>query len=259
MMNKDLGQFMTPLWAAEELVKLADLSGDDRVVEPSCGDGSFLRVIPSTIEVVGVEIDPVMADKARQTGRAVITGDFREVELPFQPTVVLGNPPFRSSVVTDFISRCRDILPSGGRVLFLLSTHIMQTPETVLSFLSGFGVEHWIAPRTVFPRLQRPVSVLKLVKDAQFSRGLFLYEATSVLSALPRTCGENKSWKEVVHWILLQHNGRASLQVIYRSVEPVRPTVNRWWREKVRQVLQLHFVRISRGVWAISKEPAHEN
>lgn len=259
-MNKELGQFTTPPWAAEELVKLADLQLSDRVVEPSCGDGSLLRVIPGSIEAVGVEIDPVMAEKARETGRPIIVGDFCKVSLPFQPTVVFGNPPFQSSVVTRFIKKCRQILPAGGRVLFLLSTHILQTPSTVMELLEGFGVEHWIAPRTVFPRLQRPLSVLRMVKGESFSRGLFLYEASYFISSPPNRCNRNKSWREIVHWALLQQGGCASLSVIYTCVEPLRPSVGRWWREKVRQILQLHFVRLRKGVWAtaeFSREECH--
>ena len=40
-------QWMTPAWAAAELVErhFADLTADDLVIEPSCGRGAFLHAI----------------------------------------------------------------------------------------------------------------------------------------------------------------------------------------------------------------------
>lgn len=62
-----LGQFPTPAWAAEALVRenLADLSSNDFVLEPTCGPGRFLAAVPAHVEAVGVEIDPVLAQQAR--------------------------------------------------------------------------------------------------------------------------------------------------------------------------------------------------
>src|SRR3546814_12503078 len=59
--RKALGQYPTPGWVAQALVErhFARLSSEDKVVEPSCGPGSFLSVIPSDLFAVSVEIDPV--------------------------------------------------------------------------------------------------------------------------------------------------------------------------------------------------------
>ena len=47
-LDTTLGQFFTPDWAAEALVEqhFGDLGLFDRVVEPSCGGGAFLRALP---------------------------------------------------------------------------------------------------------------------------------------------------------------------------------------------------------------------
>ncbi|HVT35101.1 MAG TPA: hypothetical protein VHE37_05940, partial [Nevskiaceae bacterium] len=81
--RRELNQFFTPLFVAEALVEryFSHLTSRDLVLEPSCGDGAFLAAIPSHIPAVGVEIDPVMAQRARATGREVISGDFRTVPL----------------------------------------------------------------------------------------------------------------------------------------------------------------------------------
>jgi hypothetical protein len=54
---------MTPVWAAEEIVShyFADLTENDRVVEPSCGIGRFLAALPAHVLALGVDIDPALA------------------------------------------------------------------------------------------------------------------------------------------------------------------------------------------------------
>ncbi len=90
----NLGQYMTPRWVAEALVQrfFGDLTDRDVVLEPSCGRGAWLHAIPSETPAIGVEIDPELAAVARlDTGRRVIVGDFRDVDLDFEPSVITGN------------------------------------------------------------------------------------------------------------------------------------------------------------------------
>ena len=70
---------MTPLSLARDIVSMIDLSKFSRILEPSCGDGSFLSAIfrqliegghsssnTGAVEVVGIEIDRILADKSRE-------------------------------------------------------------------------------------------------------------------------------------------------------------------------------------------------
>lgn len=259
-----LGQFMTPRWASNELVSFAEIKDSDVVLEPSCGDGALLEVIPPQTFAFGVELDGELAEVARaRTGRLVIEGDFLEVDIPHQPTVLLGNPPFKTDLVVDFIRKGHQLLPDRGRLVFLISTHIMQTPEKVLKMLEGFGVEHWVVPRTLFNRAQRPLSLLRLVKGESYQQGLALYNQALVFKFFPRAVktiankGGRGVWKDVVEWALKEAGGTADTQTIYRLVQPRRPTQNEWWRNKIRQVLQLHFHPVSRGRWALKSEEAN--
>lgn len=98
----ELSQWFTPEWAAAMLVEkyFSSLSGSDLVLEPSCGRGAFLKAIPEHVPVVGVEIDPQLAQIARDTtGRRVITGDFNTVNLPEGVTAIVGNPPITGPMV----------------------------------------------------------------------------------------------------------------------------------------------------------------
>lgn len=47
-MQKNLNQYFTPEWAAMEIVEefFGKFNNNDRVLEPSCGKGSFLKAVP---------------------------------------------------------------------------------------------------------------------------------------------------------------------------------------------------------------------
>lgn len=134
-MGGNLSQFMTPRWAAALLVEqwFSYLTPADLVLEPTCGDGAFLAAVPADIRIIGVEIDPQLAKQARcDTGRTVLCGDFRTIKLPEKPTAIIGNPPFKISILESLLDRARQWLPDNGRCGLIVSTHMVQTPSTVL-------------------------------------------------------------------------------------------------------------------------------
>ncbi len=132
--KRQRGQYMTPLPLARRIVEQLDLPARGSVLEPSCGDGSFLialadRLVPTTptepspsdLQLSGLELDPSLASSARgrladwrashrtELNVNVYEGDFFRSYLrgsistgSYQPLslspgtfdLVLGNPPF---------------------------------------------------------------------------------------------------------------------------------------------------------------------
>lgn len=106
--NKLRGGYYTPSSIADFIVLWALRGGDDTVLEPSCGDGSFLASIRnrrsefplvSDKKVIGVELDTTEAAKAEAYGYSIVNGDyftyyrdFIEGKLTYD--VIVGNPPF---------------------------------------------------------------------------------------------------------------------------------------------------------------------
>ena len=114
-LKKELGDFQTPLDLALAAtgVLLAAGNRPARLLEPTCGKGSFLRAaaeqLGSPLEMVGIEIQPRYVEEARATLREhppagidwqVRTGDIFSYDLgalPWRtsgPLLVLGNPPW---------------------------------------------------------------------------------------------------------------------------------------------------------------------
>lgn len=131
--KRQLGQYMTPRPLAREIVSTLDLGGVKRILEPSCGTGSFLHALEkrlataeaapdarSCIDLVGVELDERFAEEARSvasriqtTSRSAVrtticTADFFRLWLepstlvqsgspvlrPESFDLIIGNPPF---------------------------------------------------------------------------------------------------------------------------------------------------------------------
>ena len=63
------------------------------------------------------------------------------------------------------------------------------------------------------------------------------------------------TWRDIVASVLETCRGSASLEEIYRQVEPhKRAQSQQWWKEKVRQTLQINpetFEHMGRGVWRL--------
>lgn len=69
--------------------------------------------------------------------------------------------------------------------------------------------------------------------------------------------GVSPSWKSVISIAMNRLNGEAVLNRVYEMVELIAPDKihkNKHYKEKVRQVLQQHFVRKTRGHYTLSLE-----
>ena len=109
--NKLRGGYYTPKKIAELIATWAIRTKNDEILEPSCGDGSFISAIADRLHemgasdqsikhnVTGVELDKVEASKASQYGPNVVQSDFltyyqKCIDGEKEFDVIVGNPPF---------------------------------------------------------------------------------------------------------------------------------------------------------------------
>ena len=93
--------------------------------------------------------------------------------------------------------------------------------------------------------------VLLVRKDAPLAVPLLMtYRVQSDIRDMP-----GPTWRDIVAGVLETCRGSASLEEIYRQVEPhKRAQSQQWWKEKVRQTLQINpqtFEHMGRGVWRL--------
>lgn len=255
--------YPTPCYVAEHLLAQAfpELDSDDVVLEPGCGPGRFLQIIPAHVPAIGVEIDPVLAQQARDlTGRRVICGDFRTVSIDVAPTACIGNPPFDLKLIDDFLARCYRLLPEGGRAGFILPAYAFQTAGRVVRYSDSWSISQCLIPRNIYPGLSLPLVWATFSKDRRRTLvGFACYHETVDVKRLPgefrRLLEEGSSrgmWRAVVEEALQLLGGEGDLEAIYRTVEGRRPTRTQFWREQIRKQLRAaDFIRTDRGRYAL--------
>ena len=105
--DKLRGGYYTPTEITDFIINWAIRKTDELILEPSCGDGSFLdsikkhsqKVLTCSDQVIGIELDPKEAEKASRYGYKVINNDFftyylENIEGKQNFDIIVGNPPF---------------------------------------------------------------------------------------------------------------------------------------------------------------------
>ncbi len=190
--RKKFGQFFTPTVVAATLVKWAVKRRNDRILDPSCGDGEFLALHPYS---VGIEIDAKHAHAARQRAEASLVhqADFfawaEQTQERFDAAV--GNPPFiryhgftgetrdsalrlssrigadlpqLSSSWAPFIAVAASLLKKGGRLAFIVPAeigHASYATPLLRALAHSFDLVHIIAvKKKIFPDLSEDAWLL---------------------------------------------------------------------------------------------------
>jgi len=164
------GQFFTPRPLVELMVDLAEVRPRERVLDPTCGSGTFMVVANGRgADVDGIEVDPELVALCRLNlalhgvnPRSVRQADLFKDRPDEKWDVVLANPPFsvriedpealkhfsiahgRGRVVSDtlFLQAAHDRLRPGGRLAVVL-------PRSVLSNDSYSWLRQWLQARFV--------------------------------------------------------------------------------------------------------------
>lgn len=100
-----LGEYYTPDWLCERIVNEFDFKKTDKILDPSCGSGSFLRAVIQRIKklnpdieaqelcnsVYGIDIHPLSVQIAKTTVLISVNQNFKNNIKPLQINVILAN------------------------------------------------------------------------------------------------------------------------------------------------------------------------
>ncbi|MCA8287595.1 Eco57I restriction-modification methylase domain-containing protein [Burkholderia vietnamiensis] len=154
--GRDLDQFYTNPQLAQRLFDeliaehLGDRwSGDVRWLEPSCGTGAFLSLLPP--DALGVDLAPKCP--------GAVQADFLSWMPPSgddRPLVVVGNPPFKHDVA--FFNRCAEL--GAERIAFIVPRS-WQKPSVQNQLDRSFHLAHEeVLPLDAFVFEGQPAEVL---------------------------------------------------------------------------------------------------
>ena len=100
-----LGEYYTPDWLCERIVSEFDFSKCKKILDPSCGSGSFLRAAIQRIkqqypektpeeinkQIYGIDIHPLSVQIAKTTVLLALGKDVRQAQKPIQINILLAN------------------------------------------------------------------------------------------------------------------------------------------------------------------------
>ncbi len=190
--QKLLGQYFTPNEVAQSLVHWVVRGPEDTLLDPSCGDGQFLKF---ALNATGIDLDPDNCAAAKQAapGATVHQADFfawaESTSDRFD--CIAGNPPFiryqefngdtrrralrlaarvgahfskLTSSWAPFVAVAAGLLKPGGRLAFVVPAeigHATYAPALIETLCRRFGVVHVIALREkLFPDLSQDAWLL---------------------------------------------------------------------------------------------------
>jgi len=138
---EQLGQVFTPPFIVAEMLQLRKNQGS--VLEPSSGDGAFVKNIPNCI---GIEIDPTHCN-----GHS-LNMDFFDYSTDNKFDTIIGNPPYvryqdirestkrklhstlfdsRSNLYLFFIEKCIKHLNGGGELIFITPRDFLKATSSI--------------------------------------------------------------------------------------------------------------------------------
>jgi len=254
--EKTLGAVYTPPRVASALVRWAVRHRDDRVLDPSCGEGVFLAAARTHLAdlgntqptCVGVDIDREAAAAA-----GAVCADFFEwasSSLPFD--AVVGNPPFiRSHLFAEesrrtafeqmaemglhpsrlmstwapFVALSCRILSPTGRLAFVVPEellHVGYAAELRRFLLSRFRRVFVCMPNgDLFPSVQQAVVLLLCDNESSGSGGLLTMPFADLESGPPYRAKPAPSWEWCSKWthLFLSEDDRKAVAEGFRLLD----------------------------------------
>lgn len=187
-MNKqNLGQIFTPQTIVNKMIALIQNNGT--ILEPSCGDGIFLKALPTAI---GIEIDKNVAPT-----NALIMDFFDWTETV---DTIIGNPPYvryqdilnstkkklsskfdnRTNLYVFFIDKSIDLLSEHGELIFIVPRDFIKTTHALLlneRLYNEGGFSYWeeFGDIQVFQDASPNVVIFRWEKNAKHSIPVSFY------------------------------------------------------------------------------------
>lgn len=122
--KKKFQYFGTPDILADELVRYADLTPNDTILEPSAGQGAIIKAIQKVVDIVPdcYELMQLNVSVLEKSGLAYnLIGDDFIKHNGIKYSKIIANPPFAKNQDIDHLRMMYDCLDKQGRVVCITS------------------------------------------------------------------------------------------------------------------------------------------
>jgi len=117
------GFFPTPPELIEQLIELADIKADDRILEPSAGKGDILDAIRKNNPdqtLHAIEINSTLREILKLKGYTLVGDDLLREEPEKRYDKIIMNPPFENGQDIDHVMHACFLLHSTGRLVAIM-------------------------------------------------------------------------------------------------------------------------------------------
>ena len=119
--------FFSPPDVANRVVELAEIFHDDKVLEPSAGDGAIIKAIHQIHPELIVDYCELQPESRMDLEKLTNVKDVGEDFLNYLPgeiyDVITANPPWKNNSDIDHIYHMYKMLKPGGRIVSVASLH----------------------------------------------------------------------------------------------------------------------------------------
>lgn len=190
------GQYFTPEVVANFMVEMADVSNDSKILEPSCGEGVFLKILQQKgfYDFTAYEIDECLAQEYWQVRHESFVS--AKIEKKFD--LIIGNPPYirwknleenlkkelSSNPIWNkyfnslcdylyiFILKSIELLNENGQLIFICPEYWMNTTHSIslrnYMVSNGYFEEIYHFNETpIFDKVTVSIVIFKFVKSKQ--------------------------------------------------------------------------------------------
>jgi hypothetical protein len=172
-LKKEFQFFATPDSLSDEVVQLANISKNDKVLEPSAGQGAIVKAVHRknpNIVVDYCEFMPTNQIFMKKLPNVNMVGDdFLALPLSLKYDKIVANPPFAKNQDVVHVQKMYDHLKPGGRLVSITSPHWLHSSnkkETEFrNWLTEVGATIKEIPAGTFKESGTTVATVILVID----------------------------------------------------------------------------------------------
>lgn len=133
-----LGEYYTPDWLCERIVSEYDFKPKQKILDPSCGSGSFLRAAVAVIkkanpnlsaleinnQVYGIDIHPLSVQIAKTTMLLALGDNVTKIKKPIHLNIILANTLLAPEGVKDLFGS--DFVIHIDKQKYLINTQVLD-------------------------------------------------------------------------------------------------------------------------------------
>ena len=174
-----LGEYYTPDWLCERIVKEYDFKQADKILDPACGSGSFLRAAihrmkklhpQITVEqlcnqINGIDIHPLSVQIAKTTMLIALGKEIKSLKRPVHINIILSNTLLSPEGIKDLFGGSFQL--NIDKAIFRLNSQVL---EDMSLFDEGVDVCEMLAEQTLHKK-NASIATLESSLKNQYKRG----------------------------------------------------------------------------------------